>query len=165
MTKKKSNNILKIVGGVIAGVIVFVVALVLFLNRSSTGNEQVVTYEKSSDGITISLTYYAKGDRVYKQTAKNIIPYSALGVETEEKAREILDAQMASVPQITGYDDTLDYEDDKVIETVSIDYDVVDIEQVKDVAGTYFDGDLENGISLSKSTKWLEESGFTKVDN
>lgn len=169
MAKEKSNNkTMKIIVAAIAGVAAFVVALVLALNRNPGGNEQVVTYEKVEDGITISLTYYAKGDLVYRQTAKNTVPYSALGVGTKEEARAILDPAMEEVLEdalnIDGYEDTIEYYDDKAIETVSIDFNVIDKNKLQDITGAYFEGDAENGWSLTQSIEWLEESGFTRVE-
>ena len=164
---KSNNNTIKIVAAAVAGIVAFVVALVLVLNRGS-GNEQVVTYEKTEDGITMSLTYYAKGDSVYKQTAKNTIPYSVLGVNTKEEAQAILGSAMEEVLKdalsIDGYEDTVEYYDDKAIETVLIDFNVIDKDKLNDIVGAYFDGDTEQGWSLEKSTKWLEESGFNKVE-
>ncbi|MBR2998423.1 DUF1307 domain-containing protein [Candidatus Saccharibacteria bacterium] len=168
MTKGKNNNNTNIIVAIVAGIVTFVIALVLVLNRNSGGNEQVVTYEKVSDGITMSLTYYAKDGLVYKQTAKNTIPYSVLGATTKEEAGAILDPAMEEVLkdalEIDGYEDTVEYHDDKAIENVSIDFNVVDKDKLKDIVGAYFEGDTEQGWSLEKSTKWLEDSGFTKVE-
>lgn len=175
--EKKLGIIIAIIAGVVA-LVVSAVALVLVLQKNPDGGETgktdgetsvdksdtVVAYERNESGAVIRLTYYAKGDKVYKQTARNVIPYEALGVNSKEEAKELLEEIMDSTREIKGYEDVFEYQDDAVIETVSIDYNVVNLDEVKDLIGAYFEGDVENGISLSKSAKWLEEAGFSKVE-
>ena len=164
--KKKSNNKSnKKLIGIICGIVAGVVALALILFFTLTGNQdQVVTYKLKQYGAEISLTYYAKGDRVYKQTAKNIIPYSVYGVETAEEAEELIGDLLAEANNIEGYTDEVEYTKDSVIETVTIDYEVVDINKIKDLQGAYLsEGDIQGGVSLSESIKFLEKNGFEKV--
>lgn len=182
MAKNQAKNLRTIVA-VAVGAVILVVALALILPKvlSSGGetdesgepsgggtnvssNETIVTYEKSESGATISLTYYARGDKVYKQTAINTIPYEVLGVSTKEEAKKMLDELVSSTRGVKGYEDTFEYRDDMIVETVSIDYEVIDMDEAKDLVGAYFNGDTSNGISLSKSIEWLEEAGFTKVE-
>lgn len=125
----------------------------------------MVTYEGNFDGMEMSLTYYAKGDKVYKQTAENVIPYSAIGVTTKEEAQAILDPVSQEYQGIAGLTESLEYGDDAVVETLSIDFETVDIDAVKDLEGMFFDEDSKNGISLKKSGEALEASGFTKVES
>ena len=161
MPKNKSR---KNITAAIIGAVVAVVAGIILIFVAQANKEQIVTYEYEENGVTLSLTFYAKGDRVYKQTTRNIVPYSSLGVKTEAEAREIVDDMLGSSKNINGYSDTVEYEKDHIIETVVVDYDVVSIDEVKDLVGAYFDGDASNGVSLSKTAKLLEESGFKKVE-
>ena len=162
--KDNKNNILKYVLSAVVGVAAFLIVFFLVKNPATQG--QVVTYEyKDDSGMTMSVTYYAKADRVYKQTTRNTIPYKALGVSSKEEAKEMLDDIIAESRDVKGYTDELEYKDDMVIETVTVDYDVADIVEIKKLTGAYFDdGDTSKGVSLEKSIKLLEESGFTKVE-
>ena len=160
MTKSKDKRKAGILAAVFAAV-TLVVALVVALVVS--GGEKVVVYEANQDGATIRLTYYAKGDKVYKQTAENSMTYEALGVDSKEEAKEFFDGIMEDTSDIKGYSDVITYEDDRVIEIVTIDYNVVNIDEVKNVAGAYFEGNTSDGISLERSIKFLEEAGFKKV--
>ncbi|MDO4742135.1 MAG: YehR family protein [Candidatus Saccharibacteria bacterium] len=167
MNKTEVNRKKTIIASIIGGVIVILAVVLCFIGFSN--REQVVTYERTEDGITMSLTYYAKGDRVYKQTANNIIPYSVLGIETATEAESILSAYFSSELEksqgIVGYSDEIEYTDDAVIETVVVDYDIVNLDEVKDLMGAYFSGDIDsemNNVSLKRSGEYLESQGFIK---
>ena len=85
-------------------VIVIVGALVLTA-CSLSAKEQKVSYEKEENGIKIVLTYYAKGDKVTKQTSENTIPYSALGVKSADEAKERLKDVLKSYNDVKGVKD------------------------------------------------------------
>ena len=161
--KKKNNNILKYIPAVIVGIIAF---LVVFFLVQPPEKEQTATYRYTdNNGTTIEMTYYAKGDRVYKQTANNIIPYSALGVKSAEEAKEVLEDVMARNQGVKGYTDEIEYKKDVIIETVTVDYNVANIDDIKNLQGAFFnDGDTKNGISFKKSIELLEKNGFSKVE-
>lgn len=163
MATKNKNNVLKYILAAVLGVAAF---LVVFFLVKNPGQEQVVTYEYRDDnGTVISMTYYARGDRVYKQTTKNIVPFSALGVDSLDEAKELAESLIAEGQNIEGYSDKVEYEDDTIIETVEVNYDVVDMDILMGLQGAYFgDGDAKNGVSLKKSIEWLEESGFVEVE-
>lgn len=159
--QSKRSTIAKIVGSVLAAILVIVAVFVVIKGNE----EQVVTYKYEEDGMTTSMTYYAKGDRVYKQTTESFIPYSSLGVETEAEAREMVGDLLSAAEGIKGYSDVVEYKEDHMTETVVVDYSVVNIDEIKNLPGnTFSDGDTSNGVSLSKSIKLLEDAGFKKVD-
>lgn len=160
-TQSKKSIIAKIVGSIVAIMIIAVSAFVVIKGNE----EQVVTYEHEENGITISMTYYAKGDTVYKQTTKSIIPYSSLGVGTEAEARQAIDGILSATQDISGYSDTVEYKEDHMIETVVVDYSVVNIDEIRDLPGNLFSDGPSNYVSLSRSLEMLEEAGFKKVDN
>lgn len=164
MVKDKKKNQKKIIATIV-GAIVAIAVIVVSILAINSNNEQIVTLQSEKNGATITMTYYAKGDRVYKQTSESLIPYSSLGVRTEAEAREMFGDLLDATKDIDGYSDTLDYKDDHVVEVVIVDYDVVDIDKIKNLLGNYYSGDASNGISLSKSVEWLEQSGFKKVGN
>lgn len=165
MAKKQQKTTI-IVAAIIAGVVALAVALFFILKGGANSGEQVVTYKGSTvKGIETTLTYYAKDDKVYKQTSKSVIPYSALGVTSAEEAKELFDDIIESLQDIDGYTDEVEYTDNEVIETVSVDFDVADLNKLEELnIWLMKDGDLTSGISLSESAKYLEENGFTKVE-
>lgn len=163
MATKNKNKIFTYIIAVVIGVAAFLAAFFLIKPPIS---EQTAIYRYTDDnGTIIEMTYFAKGDRVYKQTSNNIVPYSALGVSSAEEAKELFEEALAEGKNIKGYSDEVEYGDDAIIETVTIDYDTVDINEVKNLQGAYFsDGDVKNGVSFEKSIKRLEENGFKKVE-
>ncbi len=161
MEKANNKKLIGIISGVVAGVVA--IALVLFFVLGN--KEQVVTYKLNQSGTESTLTYYAKGDRVYKQTAKNVIPYSAYGFKNAEEAKALFDDALKKVDGIEGYSDTIEYTENSIIETVEVNYDIVDLEKVKEVPGVYLgDTSAKGGVSLSKSVEYLEKNGYTKAE-
>lgn len=156
---KNSKQVVKRVGGLFLLLLTFLVVL------TGCGNtqEQTAVYEGTFNGVEMRLTYYAKGDRVYKQTAENVIPYSALGVTSEEEARVILDPASAQYQGIEGLEETLEYGGDSVRETLSVDFEKVNFDEIQGIPGIDLEGDTSQGVSLKRSGKSLEESGFVKV--
>ncbi|MBQ6144949.1 MAG: DUF1307 domain-containing protein [Lactococcus sp.] len=150
--KKMKKGLLSVI--VIIGVFVLTAC-------SMSAKEQKVSYEKEEKGVKIVLTYYAKGDKVTKQTSENIIPYSAMGVKSEEEAKELLKDVLKSYKDIKGVKDELTYGEDAVTEKVEIDYTVVDMKKAKELVGVSTDGgDISKGISLKNSIKLLEDQGY-----
>ncbi|MEI3606356.1 YehR family protein [Pseudogracilibacillus sp. SE30717A] len=138
--------------------------LLSFTLVACNSKENIVTLQTEQDGVISELTYKANGDKVTEQTAKNVLPYESIGVTTSEEAKEVLD------DLIVGYDDTegvthnMDYQDDKVIETLTIDYETADLNEVNKLSGASFEGDVDKGISLKKSVEMLQEQGYEVVE-
>ncbi|MGO2940507.1 MAG: YehR family lipoprotein [Pseudolactococcus laudensis] len=150
--KKMKKGLLSVI--VIIGVFVLTAC-------SMSAKEQKVSYEKEEKGVKIVLTYYAKGDKVTKQTSENIIPYSAMGVKSAEEPKERLKDVLKSYNDIKGVKDELTYGEDAITEKVEIDYTVVDMKKAKELVGASTDGgDISKGISLKNSIKLLEDQGY-----
>ncbi|MHC5251447.1 YehR family lipoprotein [Listeria kieliensis] len=142
-------------------VFVFVLALTVV----ACGEEaKTKTFELEQSGATMEVTYTYKGDKVLKQTSKNKIPYSAMGVTTKEQAKEKLQATVDQYKGVKGLKETITYGDDAVSETVAIDYEKVDMDKVSGISGMMTDGDTKNGISMEKSEKMLKEKGFKEKE-
>ncbi len=126
--------------------------------------ENIIVLETVQNGVTMKITYKADGDKVIEQTADNILPYESIGVATAEEAEEIL-AEIAAAYQSTeGVVHSMDYQDDKVIESLTINYENADMNEVSELTGTVFEGDISQGISLKRSVDMLLEQGFEIVE-
>ena len=135
--------------------------LIILTACSLVAKEQKVRLEKEENGVKIILTYYAKGDKVMKQTSENIIPYSEIGVKTADEAKEQLEEVAKSYNKLKGVRDQLVYGEDSVTEKVVVDYRVVDkVNAMKLTAMMADDGNLSKGVSLKSSIKLLKEQGF-----
>ena len=54
------------------------------------------------------------------------------------------------------------FSDTEMVETLTIDYENLDFEAIKNVDGIMVDGNAKNGVSLKASQKLLESQGFSK---
>lgn len=125
--------------------------------------ENEITLESDQDGILMEITYKADGDMVTEQLAHNEMSYEALGVESKEEAKELdlLKETEETYNEIDDVEYELDFRDDEVIEDIEIDFTKADMEAVANLIGSDFEGDVEQGVSLSKSVDMLIASGFT----
>ena len=125
--------------------------------------ENEITLESDQDGILMEITYKADGDMVTDQLAHNEMSYEALGVESKEEAKELdlLKETEETYNEIDDVEYELDFRDDEVIEDIEIDFTKADMEAVSNLIGSEFEGDVEQGVSLSQSVDMLIASGFT----
>jgi uncharacterized lipoprotein YehR (DUF1307 family) len=136
------------------------VVLISLLLTACGGEEQTVKATQTINGIELELEYIAEGDRVKRQTAYNIMPYDAMGVTNAEEAEALLGETAAEFEGVNGLTHEIDYQDDQVVETLEVDFDEADIEELSTIPGMTFTEDAGNGISLEESIKLLEEQGF-----
>ncbi len=116
--------------------------------------------------VDTTITYYAVGDNVTRQTTENIMPYSAFGVTTEEEAKALIDPIAEEFQGIAGVEHSFEYRENEVVETLAIDYSKANVEEVSKLPGSEFSGNTKSGkVSLEGSVKVFEEQGFTKVEN
>jgi len=125
--------------------------------------ENEITLVSDQDGILMEITYKADGDMVTEQLAHNEMSYEALGVSSKEEAKELdlLKETEETYNEIDDVEYELDFRDDEVIEDIEIDFIEADMEAVSNLIGSEFEGDVEQGVSLSQSVDMLIDSGFT----
>lgn len=138
------------------------------LTLSACGEEEATetAFTNSVNGVEMTLTYVHKGDEVIKQTTSNVIDYEASGLANKEQAQELLDPMVAQADDVEGYDQSIEYGEDSATEEVTVDYEVVDLNELNGLPG--FEGSANMGdadfISLEESRKMLEQQGFTEVE-
>lgn len=145
-------------------IILCLTLLISFTLVACNSKEEIVTLQAEEQGIILKLTYKAEGDKVIEQTADNVMPYESLGLTTAEEAKEIFGDAVAEYEGVKGVKHSMDYQEDKAVESLTINYAEADLEEVSHLVGTMFDGDTSEGISLKKSIEMLEEQGFEVVE-
>ncbi len=145
-------------------IMICLVLLVGCILVACNAEEKTVTLQMEQEGVIMELTYKAEGDKVIEQSANNVLPYEALGVTTPEEAEEIMTEFIAGYDDTEGVTHNIDYQDDELIETLTIDYETVDLNEVNKLSGASFEGDLDKGVSLKKSIEVLEEQGYKVVE-
>ena len=128
--------------------IISVFLLVFLVGCSEKEGSKV--YVKKQPGVQMEITLYYKGDVVTKQTAKNIITYSELGLtkETFKKQAEKFGEKLKGIKGL---------EDKVAIETVTVDYSVADINELK---GLPWPSSGDKKVSLKKTEEKLIEERF-----
>lgn len=129
-------------------------------NATGSDEEETRVFEMDQAGIVTTMTYYYKGDEVTKQATKNIIDYEGIGLSSKEEAQELFDPEIAKMQGIDGVSQEMEYSDTEAIESLVIDYEILDFDQAKDMPGLELSGNYENGISMEASAQMLLEQGF-----
>ncbi|WP_237579122.1 YehR family lipoprotein [Candidatus Enterococcus willemsii] len=117
-------------------------------------------FVKETEGLSSEMTYYYIGDTVEKQSTKNVMSYDYLGVANEEAAKERLEPIVKQYRELEGMAHKIDYQQDQLVEELTITYADVDIEAAKNVPGITFEGDVSKGISMKKSEEMMLENGY-----
>lgn len=136
----------------------------IFLTACSNGSESTKTFELEHDGIMTTMVYTSTGDKVTMQTTENVIQYDLAGLASKEDAQELFAPMIEQFQNIEGLTHKMEYDDSKAIETLAIDYEVVDFKDIENIPGMAFSEDpKDNGVSMEKSVEILESQGFTEV--
>jgi len=145
---------------------VFMMLLVLlpFTACGNNAEEMATTYVATQNNMEMELTYYHIGDLVTKQTANNLIPYASINVTNEEEAKEIIEPIAEQYKNVVGIIHAIEYTDTEIIETLEVDYTILDFDAAKNIQGIMLDGEVGKGVSLRQSETLLFEAGFTKKD-
>ena len=94
-----------------------------------------------------------------KQVTTNEGLYANLN-RSKEDIQKILDSIAAKYQGIDGIKQSIDYQEDKFIETIEVDYENLDYEKSKVVMGTNFQDPKKVKISLKKSEETLIKAGY-----
>src|SRR5690625_516513 len=113
--------------------------------------ENNVSLQLEQNGVYMKLTYKAEGDKVIEQTSDNVIPYESIGAANAEEAEEMLAEIVESYQEVEGITHSIDYQDDQAIESVTTNYESIDLEAASELDGVTLDGDVSQGIRLQKS--------------
>ena len=134
--------------------IISVFLLVFLVGCSEKEGSKV--YVKKQPGVQMEITLYYKGDVVTKQTAKNIITYSELGL-TKETFKKQAEKFGEKLNGIKGLEDKVDYQDKVAIETVTVDYSIANVHELSGLPGV---GAGNEKVSLKKTEEKLIEERF-----
>ena len=129
--------------------------------QSDDAKYEVRTYTNTVQGVSMELTYYVDGDKVVKQTARNVIKYSDLG-QDKESLKAVLDAASKAYQGIDGVEESIEYGDKEAVETLTVDFSKVDLTKLQGVPGVSFDEEAlkSKTVSMKKTEALLEQNGF-----
>ena len=120
--------------------------------------EETATFELKDEMQTSTLTYYYKGDVVTKQTAKSKYIISELPISEDEAMAELKE-QNDQYTTIKGITASLESKDGIITQTVTIDYSVAKVEDLKKAFPDEFSGE-GNVVSFKASKELIEQAGY-----
>ena len=120
--------------------------------------EESAAFEQKNDQQTSTITYYYKGDVVTKQVAENKYVISKLPI-SEEKAMADLKEENEEITAIKGITASLESKDGIITQTVTIDYSVAKVEDLKKAFPDEFSGE-GNVVSFKASKELIEQAGY-----
>ena len=139
--------------------------LIMFaLVACQSAEETTTTLVFDEGGFYNEIIIIAEGDNVIEQASKTETTYEVLGVSTKEEAEEMLAEFMVGYDTTEGVTQEIDYQDDRIVETVTVDYETVDINEMSELAGSFVEGDPSQGVSLKMTVEMMEEMGYKIVD-
>ena len=149
----------------ILAALILMVVLFLFNSRGNESKEiEEAKYELKEPGMEILITYtYTDEDVIKKQTTKTTIVYEEVG-GTEEIFKKQFDDMIGQYEGIDGLTYEVEYLKDKLVETISVDYEKVDIDQLQALEGVGFDKDTLKDMRLQHHGERLESRGFQRVE-
>lgn len=140
-------------------------ALAVMLAACGGEDGSTRTFELENNGIVTTMVYTMEGDKVTEQSTENLIEYEAAGIASKEQAQEVFDPLIEQFQGIEGITHNMEYDEEKAVETLEIDYEAVDFDEIENLPGMSFSDDpRDNGVSMEKSVEILESQGFKEVE-
>lgn len=134
-------------------------------SRNNGNEETEATFTMSQAGVEMTLVYYAVGDDVVRQTTRNVINYAEAGFADDDAARAAIEPFLADFQGVDGLTHNMEYRGTEAIETLEVDYNVADLQEIAQLTGSTFEGDLSSGkLSMEQSRRMLLAAGWTEVD-
>ena len=134
------------------------VLLIFLAGCSSKDGSKTYVLEKS--GVKTEINVYYESDKVTKQTTVNTMDYEKMAV-TKDELKDVAMPVSEKYQGIDGVEQKIVFDDDKAVETLTIDYTKVDLKKLKDLPGMDIDTDVES-VSLKDTEESLLSQGFTK---
>lgn len=134
--------------------------LLVFLAGCSSSKNGSKTYVLEKSGVKTEITVYYESDKVTKQTTVNTMDYEKMAV-TKDELKDVAMPVSEKYQGIDGVEQKIVFDDDKAVETLTIDYTKVDLKKLKDLPGMDIDTDVES-VSLKDTEESLLSQGFTK---
>src|SRR5699024_2322471 len=94
-----------------------------------------VTMKLPSEELTNTIRLEAEGDKVERQTTINEASYDHYGISSKDSAEVAFNDVVAQYRKVEGLEYDVQFLDEEVHETLSINFKTVDIEALKEVPG------------------------------
>ena len=135
-------------------------AILLIFLAGCSSKDGSKTYVLEKSGVKTEITVYYESDKVTKQTTVNTMNYEKMAV-TKDELKDVAMPVSEKYQGIDWVEQKIVFDDDKAVETLTIDYTKVDLKKLKDLPGMDIDTDVES-VSLKDTEESLLSQGFTK---
>lgn len=137
-----------------------------FIKKIAASKESAETqrYAGNLNGIEIKLTYYYKGDIVLRQISEHKLLYKTLKANNKEEAQKMLSQVGEAYQGMPGLTERIDYYDSYATEYVDIDFTQAKISDLCKLPGSSIDNCSAYYLSMIRSQKLLEESGYHRIN-
>lgn len=135
-------------------------AILLIFLAGCSSKDGSKTYVLEKSGVKTEITVYYESDKVTKQTTVNTMNYEKMAV-TKDELKDVAMPVSEKYQGIDGVEQKIVFDDDKAVETLTIDYTKVDLKKLKDLPGMDIDTDVES-VNLKDTEESLLSQGFTK---
>lgn len=135
-------------------------AILLIFLAGCSSKDGSKTYVLEKSGVKTEITVYYESDKITKQTTVNTMNYEKMAV-TKDELKDVAMPVSEKYQGIDGVEQKIVFDDDKAVETLTIDYTKVDLKKLKDLPGMDIDTDVES-VSLKDTEESLLSQGFTK---
>ena len=135
-------------------------AILLIFLAGCSSKDGSKTYVLEKSGVKTEITVYYESDKVTKQTTVNTMDYEKMAV-TKDELKDVAMPVSEKYQGIDGVEQKIVFDDNKAVETLTIDYTKVDLKKLKDLPGMDIDTDVES-VSLKDTEESLLSQGFTK---
>lgn len=135
-------------------------AIILIFLAGCSSKDGSKTYVLEKSGVKTEITVYYESDKVTKQTTVNTMNYEKMAV-TKDELKDVAMPVSEKYQGIDGVEQKIVFDDDKAVETLTIDYTKVDLKKLKDLPGMDIDTDVES-VYLKDTEESLLSQGFTK---
>src|SRR5699024_1010752 len=142
--------------------VTIVIGAILVACGGGETEQKTFTMDKENTKTEIEYTYNDKNDQVASQQMKSELTYEYLEFADEEEAKAELEPSLDEFNDIKGVTYELDFKDESVVETTTIDFNTLDFDDADKIPGFAFDGDPTDGISMEETTKSLKANGFSE---
>ena len=145
----------------LAFAMLFVIVVTTACGSKGENATKTFVLEKNGIKITLVYTYIESEDKVIKQTTVNEGVYANIpNLKTKEAVKAVLDPIAEKYQGIKGIKESIDYQEDKFVETLEVDYENLDYEKAKTIMGESFQDPKKVKISMKKSEELVTQQGF-----
>lgn len=143
--------------------ILFSIFLLTLMLTACSGTEKTRTFEYD-EGISSSITYTYKGDKITYYTEQGVVPYAIMNWESKEEAKAFFDPIVEPFDNIDGVTHKIEYTETEAIEKITINYEEVVMDDIKHLLEVDSNKEDFKYLSMKNTAKLILDEGYKEVE-